>query len=333
MTDFLKSLKADLTDRRLLPIVALVLVLLGGAVAYAALSGGSSSSSPATATVTPSTSAAGGLAVLQTQGSPNQAIAETTNGATVQRHGVVHNPFALLPSALKEAAAAAAKSAASSASSSSSSSAASGSKSGISAAGGESKSTPTSSSKPSAPAKPKTIYQVAVQFGPLPAGVLPANAELHSYLALSKPTPLPSSKDKLIEFLGVTVSGSSKSATFLLSGEVILHGEGACLPSATQCRMIDLKAGKSEQLEYLSESGQVTVYVLRVVSIESSNASSASISSVLHSQARTANTLQGSDGPLSLAGLRFSSQAGVLVFDGHGAFGASAHASQRRSRR
>jgi len=331
MTDFLKSLKADLTDRRLLPIVALVLVVLVGAVAYATLSGGSSSSSPTTATVTPSTSAAGGLAVVQAEGGPNQAIAETTNGATVQRHGVVHNPFALLPAAAKEAAAAAAKTAASSASSSSCSSAASSSKSGVSTSGGES--TPTSSSKPSSPAKHKTIYQVAVQFGPLPAGVLPANAELHSYLALSKPTPLPSSKDKLIEFLGVTVTGSNKSATFLLSGEVILHGEGACLPSATQCRMIDLKAGKSEQLEYLSESGQVTVYVLRVVSIESSNASSASVSSVLRSQARTANRLQGSDGPLRVAGLRFSSQAGVLVFDGHGTFGASARASQRRPRR
>ena len=42
MTDFLNSLKADLLDRRLLPIVALVGVALVGAVAYAVLGGGGS---------------------------------------------------------------------------------------------------------------------------------------------------------------------------------------------------------------------------------------------------------------------------------------------------
>ena len=43
MNEFLNSLKADLLDRRLLPLVALAAALLAGALAYAVLGGGSSS--------------------------------------------------------------------------------------------------------------------------------------------------------------------------------------------------------------------------------------------------------------------------------------------------
>ena len=42
MSDFLNSVKADLLDRRLLPFVALVVLALVAAVAYAVLGGGSS---------------------------------------------------------------------------------------------------------------------------------------------------------------------------------------------------------------------------------------------------------------------------------------------------
>ena len=49
MTDFLSSLKADLLDRRLLPLVALVAVGLVAAVAYAVLGGGSSAATPTAA--------------------------------------------------------------------------------------------------------------------------------------------------------------------------------------------------------------------------------------------------------------------------------------------
>ncbi len=49
MNDFLNSLKSDLLDRRLLPILALVGVALIAAVAYAVLGGGSSTSSTPTA--------------------------------------------------------------------------------------------------------------------------------------------------------------------------------------------------------------------------------------------------------------------------------------------
>ena len=45
MSEFLSSIKADLLDRRMLPLVAIVAVLLVGAIGYVVL-GGSGSSTP-----------------------------------------------------------------------------------------------------------------------------------------------------------------------------------------------------------------------------------------------------------------------------------------------
>jgi hypothetical protein len=153
---------------------------------------------------------------------------------------------------------------------------------------------------------------VAAEFGAIPAGAVVGSTQLHRYAGLTKATPLPSAKEKVVEFIGVTVSGSNKAASFALTGEVILHGPGTCLPSATECKMIDLKQGASEQLEYVSASGQPVVYELRVVRIASTTASSASVKSVVVAQTRATHHLLGGR-LLSLYGLHFS-QPGVLVF-------------------
>ena len=119
------------------------------------------------------------------------------------------------------------------------------------------------------------------------------------------------------------------SATFAVVGEVILHGSGACLPSPTQCTVIDVKEGKTEQLEYITPAGALVTYELRVVSIASNKASSASLRSAQHAQARIAAGLLAEGGALHAAGLRFSTSVGVLVFAGHSAFGAHASSAHR----
>ncbi len=128
-------------------------------------------------------------------------------------------------------------------------------------------------------------------------------------------TPLPSAKQPLIVFRGVTAGG--KSATFTLVGEAILHGNAACLPSATQCEAIDLQAGQTEQLEYLAPTGQPVTYELRIVSIVSSNASSAAVKSILRDESKAGRELLSHAGLHAVPGLRYSAQAGVLVFAGH----------------
>jgi hypothetical protein len=328
MTDFLNAVKADLLDRRMLPLLVLVGVALAGALGYAVLGGGSSASTPITATSRPVHVT--GITVSQAPANPNEAAAETTNGAPVQRRGLAHDPFSLLPA--QRVALAAATSSKTSASSTTTTTAGgtTTSKTSAKSESGSSTpstrtSTPTTPSKPSAPTKPKAVYDVAVRFGVLPAGTAPRSALLTPYANLKLLTPLPSVKQPLVIFRGVTAGG--KSAAFTLVGEVIIHGNATCLPSATQCALILLKSGQTEQLEYLSPEGQLVTYELRVASIAQAKASAASLKRATASESKAGRALLGAAGLRALGGLRYSQTAGVLVFPRRRASAARAHAA------
>jgi hypothetical protein len=312
MSDFLDSLKADLLDRRLLPLVVLVVLALAGALAYVVLGGGSSGSTPAATLATSPATASSGLPISQS--TPETAVAETTGGGSTQHKGRAHNPFTPLP----EAKAASTTTSAASTSSTSSS----GSTSASTESSSSSKSSGESTSTPAKPTKPKVVYHVAVLFGALPDATTP----LTPYENLKLLTPLPSAKQALIVFRGVTAGG--KSATFTLVGEAILHGDATCLPNATQCEAIDLHPGQSEQLEYLASEGQALTYELQIVSITSAKASTAAVKSVLRSESKLGRELLSRSGLLAIPDLRNSSQAGVLVFGGHPAFAAGVRHSR-----
>jgi hypothetical protein len=299
MTDFLNSLKADLLDRRLLPILALVAAGLVAAVAYVALGGGSTAATriPAATPVHTST----GISVTPAPASPAQAVAETTSGSSAQARGRSHNPFNLLPADVKKA------------------------------APSSSTTTKGTSTSPSTPAKPKTVYHLSVLFGVVPTGVPASAAQLTPYASLKLLTALPSVGQPLIVFRGVIAGG--KSALFTVVGEAILHGSATCLPSPTQCQNLELKPGQSEQLEYLPVSGPVLTYELRVVSIKSSKASSATVSRIVHSESASGRELLRRAGLVAIPGLRYSSVVGVLTFARHAASVARARVAlqQRRS--
>jgi len=340
MTEFLQALRADLLDRRLLPLLALAGVALVAALAYVVLGGGSS---PSTPPVSPAVAAAAaaptGLAATQT--TPEKAVAEVTSGAPEQRHGSARDPFAPLPGV--KAAAAAAASGSSSSGSTSGASSSAGSSSGGSSSSSSSGSTTESSGtstqksggsspqKPVTPAKPKSVYHVAVLFGVLPAGVTPEGAALTPYESLKLLSPIPSAQQPLLVFRGVTVGG--KSATFTLVSEAILHGSAACLPSASQCQAIDLKPGQSEQLEYVSATGEVSVYELRIVSIVSTKASTSSVKTLLGGESNAGREVLRRSGLTAIPYLHASSTAGVLVFSQHGALTARAHTAAQLSLR
>ncbi|HEY4452468.1 MAG TPA: hypothetical protein VGN13_12845 [Solirubrobacteraceae bacterium] len=336
MNDFLKALGADLRDRRLLPFVALVSVALVAGVAYAALAGGASTAPTAPGPV------AGGVTpgIAATQAKPETALAETTNGTAEQRKGKVHDPFKLLPGAEK------ATSSSTSTSTSTTTSTSSGTSTGTStgstgasapktesgagkgSGSGEAESKPT---KPATPSKPKTVYHVAVLFGLVPSGAAPLiTTTLTPFQSLKLFTPLPSAKQPLLVFRGVTAGG--KAATFTLVGEAILHGQAACLPNATQCQAIDLQKERYEQLEYLTATGEVLTYELRVVSISSTKASTASLHSFLRSQSKAGRDLLRNAHLLDIPLLRSSSQPGVFVFAARAAHAARAHTAAGRGR-
>jgi hypothetical protein len=326
MSELLKSVKADLTDRRLLPVVALVAVGLLAAIGYAVMGGSSSTpSTPASASATAVTRT-GGIVVSAT--TSEKAVAETTNGVSEQRSGKARNPFDPIPGTGTTTTGAAATTASTTGTSTSTSG------SGGSTPTEESSSKTTEkTSKPSTKPKTRTVYHVAIEFGLFPAGATPETVVLTPYENLRLQTALPSAKQPLIVFRGVTSGG--KAATFSIVGEAILHGIGTCLPSASQCQALDLKPGQSETLEYLPPGGETINYELRVVNIAASKASAKASAAKAWGESRAGAEILRKAGLEALPFLRYSSQRGVLVFPRHGAFSARAHtalAPHRRSR-
>jgi hypothetical protein len=338
MNAFFDSLKSDLSDRRLTPLLALLGAALLAAIVYAAIGGGSSSTAPAASApvAVPKTS---GIAVTAAA-TAKSSVAETTSGAAEQTGGgAARNPFKALPgvksaTAATPAGASASGSAASGESSSGSEGSSSeGSSSGSS--GSETNSQSGGTQQKTKASKPGKAYKVSALFGTAPAGTPVLSAGLTSYEGLKRQQPLPSATQPLIVFRGVVAGG--KSATFTLVGEAILRGSAACLPSASQCQAIDLKEGDTEELEYVPLGGTAITYELHVVKIEAIKAKAgqagkaakvASAADESGVESKAGLRILREYGLMAVPGLRYSRDGSVLVFRGSGhAFAARARAS------
>ncbi len=320
MTDFLGSLKADLLDRRILPIAVLLGVALVGALGYALLGGGGSTPAPAVSPVSPLSTGVSpsSISVTQAPTATGQPVAETTSGSAHRSVGGSRNPFAPLPGAkaagtpVTEVTAVTGAGSESSPSSTSPTPApTSGAGSGSQGGGGSP--APEAKSSPSKPKK-QTVYRVALLFGAVPPGSPSPSPLLTPYEQLKRQQPLPSATQPLVVFRGVTVGG--KSASFTLVGEAILRGTGACLPSASQCQAVDLKPGQVEELEYIPPEGTPVIYQLQVVSIDASKASATAARRIYHAQSKVGLRFLRAAGLSALPGLRYSADKGVLVFAG-----------------
>jgi hypothetical protein len=274
MNELFESLRADLLSRRLLPFVGLALLALAVAVGYALGGGSQASAVPHGPSSAMSGSTPSALAVAAASPNPNAAEAETPGGLRYQSKGRLNDPFkpfAEPKSAVVGGAASAVAHGSSSPSSGGSAAPAapggSGPGSGGSGAGksggGEPAPTPPKPSKPQTK-KPSFPYDVSILFGRLPA-TPGQEVTLPPYQGLEPQRPLPSSADARIAL--ERVGGDAKSAVFALLAPAIPRGQGVCLPSPSECQRLALDAGRTEELEYIEESGQVVVYELKTVSI------------------------------------------------------------------
>jgi hypothetical protein len=313
MNEFLSSLKADLLDRRLLPLAGVALTALVAALAYVLLGGGSgaSTSSAPTAPVSPT---GAGISVSAVETSAAKSVAETTDGVKQQRKGAARNPFTLLPGAPS-----AANSASTGGSGSSSSSGGSSGGSGGSSGSGESSGKEETKETSKKSSKSATTYHVTVKFGSLAPDPITGEPDLETYVNLKLFTPLPNGKEPLLVFRGVTAGG--KAATFTVVGEAILSGTGSCQPSALQCQAVDLKPGEAEKLEYLPPGATTIVsYELRMVSIAKAKAKAKTARAAHVAAAQGWGKSQvgwevlWKRHLLRIPGMRQSSQAGVLLF-------------------
>jgi len=264
MNAFLSSVKADLLDVRLrLALIVLATALLA-AVAYA-LFGGGASSTPVASTPIPLPSAIAGIAI-EAPATPKDAVSETTNGSSSYAGAPWRNPFTPLPEPKAQTASASSKQATSASTASSSSGSGSSKSSSTSSGGGSA----PAASKPSPSTPPKRVYihyHVTAEFGLI--GVLPAGAprpKLKTYPNMALDEALPDKSNAQLLFAGVVLK-TGDQVVFTLTGAAILHGSAVCVPSATQCQAIELKAGQSETLEVVEPSGAPATYELRVISI------------------------------------------------------------------
>jgi hypothetical protein len=275
--NFLRSIRADLVDKRLLPVVvvlaALVVLIPVGAVA---LTGSGSSSQPAIGpppAVTPPPGAP----------SPAKALAAVAGpDIPAAKH---YTSRELDPFRQSAASVAAAKAAASTTA---------GSATAVKV------STGTAAAKTATPATTKTTAVTPAKTTPTPTKTTPVTptkttttptkttpttpaatpspkaqlAQLgrrdsysvdmsvvdatgsRSLTGVTRLSPLPSSTNPLVEYLGVLKSG--RGAAFLVNPGAVVMGPGLCLPKASDCQVLVLKPGQLEALGVRTAGGPVT---------------------------------------------------------------------------
>jgi hypothetical protein len=82
---------------------------------------------------------------------------------------------------------------------------------------------------------------------------------------LPRLSPLPSTKDPFIVFLGVGQDGTT--AVFLVASDASVTGDGRCKPALSDCQTIELKAGETTYFDLDLGEGGVKQYQLDLVNV------------------------------------------------------------------
>lgn len=162
--------------------------------------------------------------------------------------------------------------------------------------------------KKSAPKKKASLdtYKVTLRFG--------KNGSKRTIRDIARLTPLPSTEDPFFVFLGVKTDG--RTLAFLVSADAKATGDGKCRPRDT-CETIEMRAGDTEFFEVTTENGPVQ-YELDVVSIRKNKASSARAARKSRARKSRAGAAMlhiasaGSRNPNLLGRYRWNSRRGVL---------------------
>lgn len=247
---FLRSIAADLVDKRLLPVVvALVALAIAIPLGASVFSGGSSKP----AAVSPGTT----ISLPKGTPSPAKALEDVAGPQTPKPKHYTKpelNPFrdtAVVTTAPAKAATAAAST--------------------KTAAGTKAATTTTKTTKTTkAPAKkttPKPVTSTPSSAG-APVAQLAKLRSIDSYAVdvkvgdatgtrslsdLERLSPVPSATDPLAEYLGVAKTG--RAADFVLNPGVVATGPGVCIPSTKDCQVVELKPGQTEVLGQAGPNG------------------------------------------------------------------------------
>jgi hypothetical protein len=309
---FLNALKADLVEKRLWPIAALLAAAAIGVPVVSTVTATKSSAPPAlvqgaTSPVGLSTS----LRALVAQTAPDAGVPYGTPGH-------LHDPF-VSPAPAATAAAAPSKpgvapggpsTASTTTSTTSTTSSGSTGTTTTTTSSTPASTTPSSTSSKSTPATTRsgTIYTIAMRFGQA--------ASLRSFHDPIRLTTLPSTANPQVVFLGVVKGG--KSAAFLLSSKVTPTGDGTCEPVPAGCQVLRIKPGGTEFLDVAGATGLVQ-YELDLVRIGVQHTTKKAVATrAVHRVSTAGKTAVRTLGTNVLSGYVFSTQLGVLVLPSSG---------------
>ena len=234
---FLRDLWSDLADKRLLPVVS---ILIAGLISVPVVLGRPSDSEtppPAPELASANDIASPGKVTLDPNG-PKPTL--------TQRQSKRRDPFARAKVKVKKAITAGAGV---------------GTALGGAGAGGGTSSggtTGTTTTPAKKPAPATAVRRVSVKFGQAGA--------LKTFANVAKFTPLPSESNPLLVFNGISKDG--KSATFLVSSDATPSGEGLCDPDPANCQTLSLRAGETTFFDVPSGTGGITQYELKVLVVK-----------------------------------------------------------------
>lgn len=244
----LRNIWADLVEKRLWPVAAL---LAAGLVAVPVVLAKSGDEAPPPAP-------AAGVAIAAAAARDRDTVVTLDTAPEVRRHdGRGRDPF-IQPKGSTPTKAKALTSA-------TTADAGAGAGSTTSGGSGDDATPQTTTTKP----KPKSTgpaYTVDLRFGQADS--------MKTLKDVTRLTPLPSAKSPFFVFLGAKDDG--KTLVFLVSSDAKATGDGKCKPSSGDCETIELRAGDTEFFDLTTDAG-VVQYQMDIVKItKSGGASSAS---------------------------------------------------------
>ena len=272
----LRTLATDLVARRLWPL-ALVLVIALVAVPVVVLGG--ASEEPASVAASGTDAPAAGEAA---------AVTMAEDGENAAADGKRRNPFTQPADkqATKPTATSTTKSAAGAPASTpkSGSTGGSGSGSGLGGLGDigvvpVGGSTGGSSTGASTPASgDRDSWHVDLRFG--------KDGSSKSKNDVPRLSPLPSQADPFFVFLGVAADG--KTAMFLVSSDAVATGDGKCIPSPENCDRVDMQAGETEFFDVATPDGKVDAVPARPRARLAQDAANAAVASAARARESSA---------------------------------------------
>jgi hypothetical protein len=158
----------------------------------------------------------------------------------------------------------------------------------------------------------KATYSVDLRFG--------QDGKLAARTDVPRLSPLPSADDPFFVFLGVLADG--KTATFLVSSDAEATGDAKCLPSVESCQRIEMRAGDTEFFDVVTPEGETRQYQLDLVRVQREQKATAAVAAAARAREDAAGrqvlrTAVKTD-QVDVSDLAYSQDLGLVVPSGVG---------------